>query len=308
MQVSYNSFVFQFLKMALIMKWQCRNFELDTTVPLVMAIINITPDSFSDGGLHDDVAVACRAVDAAIEAGAAIVDLGAESSRPGAAVVSVEDEWQRLHPVLSYAVKQGYCVSIDTYKPEIMRRAIEMGASIINDIRALTLIQEESSLWDILRDEKIGVCLMHMRGTPQTMQSHLDYTVEALGGDVVAAVKRFFIERVNACLAHGIHVSQLALDVGIGFAKDLSHNIQLLNALPIIAELNYPLLIGVSRKSMIGLLTGEANPQHRLAGSLAAMLYAVEQGAKIVRVHDVKASVEALSVWSQLARVKRSGI
>lgn len=293
--------------MALIMKWQCRNVELDTTVPLVMAIINITPDSFSDGGLHGDVAVACRAVDAAIEAGASIVDLGAESSRPGAAVVSVEDEWHRLSPVLSYAVKQGYCVSIDTYKPEIMRRAIDMGASIINDIRALTLVQEPS-LWDMLRDEKIGVCLMHMRGTPQTMQSHLDYTVEDADGDVVDAVKHFLVDRVNACLAHGLQASQLVLDVGIGFAKDLLQNIQLLNALPTMAELNCPLLVGVSRKSMIGLLTGETNPQHRLAGSLAAMLYAIEQGAKIVRVHDVKASVEALSVWSQLAKMKRSRI
>jgi len=267
------------------MHWQTARFLIDLSRPRVMGIVNLTPDSFSDGGQHASAAAGIAHCHRLVEQGADILDLGAESSRPGAATLSDEEEWDRLAPVLTEAVKLGLPISVDTCKPEIMRRALAAGADIINDIHAL---ERPGALAAVAA--KSGICLMHMRGEPQTMQGLADYE------DVTAEVTRYLDARLQAAQAAGIARERVVLDPGYGFAKNTAHNLALLRRQPELLALGRPLLAGLSRKRMLGDLTGRA-PNERMAASIAAALLAVQSGASLVRVHDVAETVDALKVW-----------
>ena len=257
-----------------------------------MGIVNVTPDSFSDGGLFQQASAAIHHAERLLHEGADIIDLGAESSRPGAESLSVEEEWARLAPVLTPIVALGKPVSVDTVKPDIMRRALEQGASIINDIQAF----RAPGAVDAVADSHCGLCLMHMQGEPRTMQAQPHYE------DVVKEVRSFLWQRARALQQAGIARTRLCLDPGFGFGKRPEHNLALLKATAQLVQDGYPWLVGVSRKSMIAYYTGkpDSTPPERVAGSVAAALYAVEQGAHLVRVHDVRETVEALTLWQAL--------
>ena len=264
----------------------CGKFQLDMTYPKVMGIVNVTPDSFSDGGKYASVDLAVEHALQLIAEGADILDIGGESTRPGAAPVGLEEELRRVIPVIEALSKvTAVPISIDTYKPEVMRAAIQAGADIVNDICAL---REDGAL-EIVANSNAGVCLMHMQGIPQTMQINPQYT------DVVSEVKQFLADRVEACLAHGIGRERIMLDPGFGFGKTTAHNIALIQHLGNFVELGFPLLVGLSRKSVLGRIAG-GDEQQRLHAGLAASVISVMKGAKIVRVHDVKATVDALKV------------
>lgn len=264
----------------------CGEFRLSLDRPLVMGIVNLTPDSFSGDGVGDDVAAAVAHAEAQRAAGADLLDLGAESSRPGAAPVPADVESARLLPVLRALRDWGMPVSVDTTKPEVMRMAIDEGAALINDIAAL----REPGALQTLAASDAGVCLMHMQGEPRTMQAHPHYA------DVVAEVRDFLAARVAACERAGIARERLLLDPGFCFGKTVEHNYTLLRELARLAELGVPVLAGLSRKSMLGAVTGRPNGAARLAASVAAAVLAVERGARIVRVHDVAATRDALAV------------
>lgn len=253
----------------------------------VMGILNLTPDSFSDGGQFTDYTAALKHVEIMLEEGADIIDIGGESTRPGASEVSVEDELARVIPVVE-AIKKQYSVSVsvDTSKPEVMRAAIDAGADMINDVRAL---QADGAI-EACAESNVAVCLMHMQGQPRTMQSNPHYN------DVVAEVAGFLQERKSACVSAGIEESGIYLDPGFGFGKTLEHNLSLLASLENLQQLGSPLLIGISRKSMLGALLGDAPVDQRLYASISAAVIAAMQGAAIIRVHDVKATVDALKV------------
>jgi dihydropteroate synthase len=261
-------------------------FTLDR--PLVMGIVNVTPDSFSDGGCFYSPRQAIEHGLSLRAAGADILDIGGESTRPGAAAVSVEAELDRVLPVLEGLRDCGAALSVDTMKPEVMRAALAAGADMINDVRAL---QAPGAL-EAVATSDCGLCLMHMQGEPRGMQSHPHYR------DVVAEVKQYLQARVDAALAGGIARERLLIDPGFGFGKTLEHNIALFKALSEIARIA-PLLVGVSRKSMLGLITGQP-VEERLAASVAAALLAAERGAAILRVHDVRETVDALKVMTAL--------
>jgi len=250
-----------------------------------MGVVNVTPDSFSDGGRFIDPKAAVDHANALIAEGADILDVGAESSRPGARAVSAEEELSRLMPVLGGLRDCGVPISVDTMKPEVMRAAIAAGASMINDIGAL----RAPGALETVAASDVGVCLMHMQGEPRTMQQSPSYR------DVVAEVGVFLEERVTAAMAGGIARERIAVDPGFGFGKTVAHNFELLRNLDRIAALGLPVLAGWSRKSTLGAITGRA-AEGRLAASLAAALLAVERGARIVRVHDVAATRDALAV------------
>lgn len=252
-----------------------------------MGIVNITPDSFSDGGRHADTASAVAHARRLVEDGADLLDLGGESTRPGARPVPEAEELARVLPVLAAVRALGVPISVDTMKPGVMRAALAAGAAMINDVNAFRV----EGAWDAVRDSDCALCLMHMRGEPRTMQDAPHYQ------DVVAEVEAFLVERIEAARAAGIDRARLWVDPGFGFGKTLDHNLALLRALPRLARLA-PVLVGVSRKRMIGALTGRDVPD-RLAGSLAAALRAVHNGAAIVRVHDVRETVDALKVWER---------
>jgi dihydropteroate synthase len=254
-----------------------------------MGVVNVTPDSFSDGGRFLDPQAAIGHARALIGEGADILDVGAESSRPGARGVSAEEELSRLMPVLEGLSGCAIPVSVDTAKPEVMRAVIEAGASMINDIRAL----RAPSALEAVAASDAAVCLMHMQGEPRTMQHEPRYR------DVVAEVRAFLDERVAAAEGAGIARERIAVDPGFGFGKTVSHNFELLRKLERIAALGLPVVAGWSRKSMLGAITGRAADE-RLAASLAAALLAVERGARIVRVHDVAATRDALAVLAAL--------
>jgi dihydropteroate synthase len=255
-----------------------------------MGVLNVTPDSFSDGGQTLTLDAALRRADAMVAAGAAVIDIGGESTRPGAAPVSAEEEIRRVVPVISaVAARFPVPVSVDTSKPEVMRAAVAAGAGLINDVRAL---QMPGALEAAVRLD-VPVCLMHMQGEPDTMQQGPSY------GDVVAEVAGFLRTRVASCEAAGIFRHRLLLDPGFGFGKTLTHNLTLLDGLRTIVALGPPIVVGLSRKSMIGALTGRPVAE-RLAGSLAAAVVAVERGAALVRVHDVAETVDALAVLAAL--------
>ena len=254
-----------------------------------MGVVNVTPDSFSDGGRHLDPKAAIDRAKALIEEGADILDVGAESSRPGARGVSADEELSRLLPVLEGLSDCAVPISVDTAKPEVMRAAIAAGASMINDIGAL----RPSGALETVAPSDVAVCLMHMQGEPRTMQHEPRY------GDVVAEVGAFLAERVAAAEAAGIARERIVVDPGFGFGKTVAHNFELLRNLDRIAALGLPVLAGWSRKSTLGAITGRG-ADDRLAASLAAALLAVERGARIVRVHDVAATRDALQVLAAL--------
>ena len=251
-----------------------------------MGILNVTPDSFSDGGRYADSARALAHARAMLADGADIVDVGGESTRPGAAAVDEATEIARVVPVIEALANDGAIVSVDTMKPGVMRAAIRAGAAIVNDVRAL---KEEGAL-EAVASGGAAVCLVHMRGTPATMQSAPEYR------DVVAEVRDFLVSRARACEAAGIARDRIVVDPGFGFGKTMAHNLALLRSLRVFAASGYPVLAGLSRKATIGQITGR-DVGDRMAGSIAAALAAVAHGAAIVRVHDVRETVDALKVW-----------
>ena len=267
--------------------WQTSTHVIDLSRPRVMDIVNVTPDSFFDGGLHAGTDAAIAHCERLVREGADMLDIGGESSRPGAAPLPVAEELARVLPVLRVAQTLGLPVSVDTCKPEVMRAALDLGADIVNDIRAL---QAPGAMAAVAAHPRCGVCLMHMLGEPQTMQHAPAYA------DVVQEVASFLAARAQAAQAAGIAAARIVLDPGIGFAKLPEHNLALLARQEELLRCGLPLLVGWSRKSTLGALTGRAAPD-RLAASVAAALAAVQRGASIVRVHDVAATVDALRVW-----------
>jgi dihydropteroate synthase len=269
------------------MFWQTTRFRIPLSEPRVMGIVNVTPDSFSDGGQFLDSAAALTQCEALLREGADILDIGAESSRPGAAAVSWQDEWQRLQPVLAGALSLNCPVSLDTTKAEVMQRALAMGVDIVNDINAL---QSPGARAAVAAHGQCGVCLMHMQGQPQGMQAAPKYT------NLLADVSHFLKLRAQALMATGVLPERIVLDPGIGFGKTVEHNLELLRRQSDLLALGFPLLVGWSRKSTLGTITGKPAGD-RVAASVAAALAAVQRGACIVRVHDVAATVDALKVW-----------
>lgn len=264
----------------------CAGKTLDLSRPAVMGVLNVTPDSFSDGGLYSNPADALRRAEAMTAEGAAIIDVGGESTRPGAPPVSVQEELDRVLPVVERLVRElPIPVSVDTSKPEVMRDAIGVGAGLINDVRALRL----PGALETAAANGVPVCLMHMRGEPATMQQ------EPVYADVVAEVRAFLVERVHACEAAGIAGDRILVDPGFGFGKTLVHNLSLLRHLDRFAGLAAGVVVGFSRKSMIGLLSNTPVGE-RLSGSLAAAVIAAWQGARLIRAHDVREAVQALRV------------
>jgi dihydropteroate synthase len=257
-----------------------------------MGILNVTPDSFSDGGRHAGPQAAIEAGLRMAEQGADIVDVGGESTRPGAPTVPSEEEQARTIPVIRGLAQAGLCVSIDTRNAATMRAALDAGARIVNDVTALT---HDPDALPLVAARGCAVVLMHMRGTPATMNSLAHYS------DVATEVAAELAGRLGAVRQAGIAPEAIALDPGVGFAKLADHSIAILRGLPTLARLGPPLLVGVSRKSFIGRLSAEPDPVRRLPGSLAAALFAVRQGASILRVHDVIETVQALAVWHSLS-------
>lgn len=271
---------------------RCGKFNLDISTPLIMGIVNVTPDSFSDGGRYLKQDAALTHAHQLIQEGADILDLGSESTRPGAQPISAQEELDRVMPVIEGLQGAPIPLSIDTSKPEVMHAAIAAGVSMVNDINAL---QQPGAL-AIVAASAVAVCLMHKRGNPQTMQLQPEY------GDVVAAVRQFLRERIAAAQAAGIAPQRIVIDPGFGFGKTLEHNLALLQQLNVFAELGVPLLVGLSRKSMLGKITGQ-DVAHRVHASVAAALLAVQRGANIVRVHDVQAMRDALKIWQAVLAV-----
>jgi dihydropteroate synthase len=269
------------------MFWQTSRFQIQCNEPRVMGIVNVTPDSFSDGGQFLDSAAALGHCESLLRDGADILDIGAESSRPGAAAVSWSDEWRRVQPVLQGALSLGCPVSLDTTKAELMERALAMGVDIINDVNAL---HAPRALETVVAHDRCGVCLMHMQGQPQGMQAAPQYA------DVVMEVRQFLALRANELLAKGVLAERIVLDPGIGFGKTVAHNLELLRRQSELQSLGFPVLVGWSRKSTLGAVTGKPAGE-RVVASVAAALAAVQRGARIVRVHDVAATVDALKVW-----------
>jgi dihydropteroate synthase len=276
------------------MKLECRGKIVDLSSPAAMGILNVTPDSFSDGGQFATLDAAVRHAREMVEQGAAIIDVGGESTRPGAAPVSVEQEIERVVPIIAaLAPEIGVPISIDTQKPAVMRAAIAAGAGMINDVNAL----RAPGALEAARDLAVPVCLMHMRGEPRTMQRDPVYR------DVVAEVLEFLEQRVAACVAAGIPRARLVVDPGFGFGKSLDHNLTLLRELKRFVALGVPVLVGTSRKSMLAAMLGGAPPEERVFGGIALSVLAVEHGASIIRTHDVRATADALKV---LARAQRA--
>ena len=270
------------------MRWVTSRFDVDLALPQVMGIVNVTPDSFSDGGRHATTVAALRHCEQLLKDGAHMLDIGGESTRPGSPAVGLEEELARVLPVVQAAVALGVPVSVDTYKPEVMQAVLDAGADVINDIWAL---RQGGALSVVAAHPRCGVCLMHMHRDPQTMQ------VAPMAGDVVGPVAGFLSERASALTTSGVAAERIVLDPGIGFGKTVAQNFSLLAHQPALLALGYPLLAGWSRKSSLGYVTGREVPAERVAASVAAALLAVERGARVVRVHDVRETVDALKVW-----------
>jgi dihydropteroate synthase len=261
---------------------------------LLMGVLNVTPDSFSDGGLFFDSEAAIEQGLRMAEEGADLIDIGGESSRPGAEPLSADEEMRRVIPVIESLAKQiPTPISIDTYKANVAREAVAKGAKIINDISALTF---DPDMLPLAAKLNVSVCLMHMRGTPKTMQDDLIY------GDVVAEVKEFLSTRIDSCLQAGIKKEHIWIDPGIGFGKDLEQNLELLRNLPELKSLGYPVLVGPSRKGFIGKLLGGLPPEERLEGTEAVVAYSISKGVDIIRVHDIIATKRVITITDALVR------
>jgi dihydropteroate synthase len=256
-----------------------------------MGVLNVTPDSFSDGGRYDALDRAVARATAMIDEGAALIDIGGESTRPGADHVPLEVELQRVIPVIERVARLPVVVSVDTRRAEVMRAAVDAGAGMVNDVMALRGAQALA----VVAASGAATCLMHMLGEPRTMQLAPSY------GDVVTEVKAFLAERVQACRAAGIRDDCMVIDPGFGFGKSLQHNLELLRSLGALGDLGLPVMAGLSRKSMLGTLTGRG-VEARQAGSLALALLAAQAGARIIRAHDVAATVDVLKVWVAVSR------
>jgi dihydropteroate synthase len=264
----------------------CGRFTFELTRPLVMGILNVTPDSFSDGGRFVERERALAHARRMRDDGADLIDIGGESSRPGASPVTEGEELDRVLPLVEALATAGFPLAVDTRKPAVMRAAAAAGAAMINDIGALTA----PGAIEACAQSGVGVCLMHMQREPRTMQAAPDY------GDVVAEVRAFLEARTRACLAAGIARERIAIDPGFGFGKTLAHNLQLLRSLGALAATSFPVVVGLSRKSSLGAITARGVDE-RMPASVAAALAAVARGAAIVRVHDVRETVDALRVW-----------
>ena len=277
------------------MLWQTTRFQLDLSTPRVMGILNLTPDSFSDGGRLSNVHAAMAHAEQMLQDGAHILDVGGESTRPGAAVVPEDVELSRVGPVLQALVKLGVPISIDTYKPAVMQAALDWGVDIVNDVWAL---RQAGALALVAAHSACGVCLMHMHREPQTMQSH------TMQGDVLPVVTAFMRERVQALMSLGVNPRRIVLDPGIGFGKTVAQNFSLLSRQSEILDLGFPLLAGWSRKSVFARVLdsdpSQKDPAQRVMASVTAAVLAVERGASVVRVHDVKETVQALKVLQSL--------
>ncbi|WP_426304513.1 dihydropteroate synthase [Acidovorax facilis] len=275
------------------MIWQTSRFSIDLAEPRVMGVVNVTPDSFSDGGRHGSTASALRHCEHLLRDGAHILDIGGESTRPGSPAVPLDEELARVVPLVQGAVSLGVPISIDTYKPEVMRAVLDLGADIINDIWAL---RQPGAAEVVASHPQCGVCLMHMHRDPQTMQ------VAPMEGDVVQQVLYFLQRSALDLQALGVEKNRIVLDPGIGFGKTVEQNFALLAHQSVLRAAGYPLLAGWSRKSSLGAVTGLAVEQ-RMVPSVAAALLAVERGASVVRVHDVRETVAALAVWRAMQGV-----
>jgi len=274
------------------MIWQTSRFAIDLARPQVMGIVNVTPDSFSDGGRHDSTAAALRHCERLLKEGADILDIGGESTRPGSPAVPLDEELSRVVPLVREAVTLGVPISVDTYKPNVMRAVLDLGADIVNDIWAL---RQPGAAAAVAAHPQCGVCLMHMHRDPQTMQQ------APMGGDVVPQVLSFLQLQAHNLLALGVEKARILLDAGIGFGKTVEQNFALLARHSELLAAGYPLLAGWSRKSSLGAVTGLEVDQ-RMVPSVAAAVLAVERGASVVRVHDVRETVAALAVWSAMQR------
>ena len=278
--------------------WTTRRFDLDLSEPKVMGIVNLTPDSFSDGGAYNAPAQALRHAEQLLHEGAHMLDLGAESTRPGAPAVTLEEELLRLEPVVKELVRWNVPLSIDTYKPEVMQATLAWGADVINDVWAL----RQPGAWEVLSaDPRAGACLMHMHRDPGSMQ------LEPMQGDVLEQVQMFFEQALAKADHHGVSRQRLTLDPGIGFGKTVAQNLTLLRENARFNALGCPTLVGWSRKSTLGAVLAERvfkgqvlEPLQRVQASVAAALLSVERGARVVRVHDVAPTVQALAVWSAM--------
>lgn len=270
----------------------CAGTVIDLTTPRIMGILNVTPDSFSDGGQFMSLVKAVAQAETMVEQGASFIDIGGESTRPGAAAVDIEEEIRRVIPVIEALIQRQLpaVISIDTSKPELMKRAVDAGAGLINDVNAL---QEKSAI-DVAATLKVPVCLMHMQGKPRTMQQDPQYE------NVVKDVFKFLQDRMNACLAAGIKKQNILVDPGFGFGKTLGQNLSLLKHLSAFAKMDVPILVGLSRKSMLGTIL-EKTVDNRMAGSIAAACMALTAGASILRVHDVEETMDAIKVYSAIA-------
>lgn len=276
------------------MHWQTTRFDIDLSTPQVMGIVNVTPDSFSDGGQHAGTSVALKHCEQLIRDGAHMLDIGGESTRPGSPAVPLDEELARVLPVVREAVKLDVPVSVDTYKPEVMQAVLDAGADIVNDIWAL---RRGDALDVVAAHPRCGVCLMHMHRDPQTMQ------VAPMDGDVLPAVSAFLRERADALMTRGVAHERIVLDAGVGFGKTVAQNFSLLARQSELLALGWPMLAGWSRKSSLGAVTGREVPAERVAASVAAALLAVERGARVVRVHDVRETVDALRIWQAIQPV-----
>jgi dihydropteroate synthase len=268
-----------------VLRLVCGKYALALERPLVMGIVNVTPDSFSDGGKHFDRRAAIAHARRLIEDGADILDIGGESTRPGAQLASLSEELDRVIPVIEAVAEAGVPISIDTQKSEVMHLAIVAGACIVNDVNAL---QAPGAL-QAIAGSKVAVCLMHRQGSAETMQQNPEYR------DVVAEVKEFLRERTDAVLATGVAAERIVVDPGFGFGKTVAHNLRLLRDLDAFLDLGFPVMVGLSRKATLGTITGRP-VNERVAASLAAALLAAQKGAKIIRVHDVRETVDALKI------------
>ncbi len=278
--------------------WQTTRFKIDLTQPQVMGIVNVTPDSFSNRGEHASHEAAVRYCRQLIDEGVDILDIGGESTRPGSPAVTLQEELGRVLPVLREAVKLGVPVSVDTYKPEVMRAALDLGVDIVNDVWAL---RQPGALEVIAAHPSCGVCLMHMHRDPQTMQSL------PMEGDVVGPVMSFWAQRTEAMRVLEVAQDRIVLDPGIGFGKTVRQNFSLLARQHQLRVAGYPLLVGWSRKSSLGSVTGIASAGERMVPSVAAAVMAAERGASILRVHDVRETVAALAVWRAMKAEQQQG-